>query len=313
MNKYLLRLLSKKKSERYHMPYSFSKTQSKTKSSLYKPCEYNKLLRKGTAINQKIIKRLKSYSHSISNGNGLNGNGHTRHKDPEIQKIQQEIDKAELLLEKAYKEFKEAEIKSRKLRVLLYNGLDIEDDYYMFNLDFLRSIRLTDKLYNAILNYNNSVIEEIYKYKKYVMALIRYETALAEYAMRTEGIRPEDQKRWEIKMAYREAEIQYADATIELRYELGNLLKAIKRLLEAEHRFTITKSKLEKLDVIDENVSQLQDEAIAAFYEYQDRLKDYYNARKRVSEKVREYKEARITYEIMQEKYEELLRDIMAN
>ncbi len=313
MNKYLLRLLSKKKSGRYHMPYSFSKTQPKTKSSLYKPCEYNKLLKKGAAINQKIIKRLKSYSNSISNGNGLNGNGHTRHKDPEIQKIRQEIDKAELLLEKAYKEFKEAEAKARRLRVLLYNRLDIEDDYYMFNLDFLRSSRLTDKLYNAILDYNNSVIEEIYKYKKYVMALIRYETALAEYAMRTEGIRPEDQKRWDIKMAYREAEIQYADAAIELRRELNKLLEAIRNLLRAEYKFMMTKIKLEKLDIMNEYASQLQDEAIAAFYEYQDRLKDYYNARKSVSEKVRAYKEARIKYEIMQEEYEELLRDIMAN
>jgi hypothetical protein len=73
------------------------------------------------------------------------------------------------------------------------------------------------------------------------------------------------------------------------------------------------KEKLEESDILDEYASQLQDKSIEAFFEYQERLQDYYNARKNVSEKVREYKEARMMYEMMQQKYEEALRDIMAN
>ncbi len=301
MNKYLLRLLIREKAGRYHRVHRFSKIKDKD------------LLKKGIHINQKVREQLKMYSRIISNGNGLNGNGYTHHKDPKIQKLRYEIDKAELAVDKAYKEMRKAEIKANGFGTFLYNELGIEDDFYLFNLDFLRSYGLTDELYQTILRYNEKVIDYVAKYKKYIMALSKYEALLAEYAMHTEGIRPIDQKRWETKMAYREAEIQYANATIELRYELNKLLEAIKRLLETEHRFTTTKNKLEKLDIMDENVSQLQDEVIAAFYEYQDRLKDYYNARKSVSEKVRAYKEARMMYEIMQQEYEETLRDIMAN
>ncbi len=163
-----------------------------------------------------------------------------------------------------------------------------------------------------ILHLLNSYFN-IAKYRKYIIALDRYESLFADYAIRTKSPRAIDPKRREIKMAYREAEMQYADATIELRLELNNLLKAIKYLIEAENKFVTSKNKLEKSDLLDEDISQVQDKAIEVFYEYQDRLKDYYNARKRVSEKVRTYKEARMIYEMMQKEYEEVLRDIMAN
>jgi len=272
-----------------------------------------RFLEKGIGINKIVISKLKTYSHNILDGNGLNGKGRSSHKNPELQRLRYEIEKTEFAVDRAHKELQKVEQEVEHLRSLLYYELGIEDDFYLFNLGFLRDYGLTESLYKTILNYNDKVIEHVTKYKRYIIALNRYETALAEYAIRTEGPRAIDKKRQEIKMRYREAEIQYADVTIELRYVLRKLLEAIKYLIDAEYNFTVTQDKLEKLDIIDEYATRLQDKAIETFFEYQDRLKDYYNARKSVSEKVREYKEARIMYEMMQQEYEEALRDIMAN
>jgi len=313
MNNYLRQLLIKVGSERYHQISKFGKLPNKIESSLNNCRNYKTLLEKGSKINKIIREKFKMYSRDISNGNDSNGNGHSNRRNPELQRLRYEIDKAEFASERAYKEFQKAERDVERLRSVLYHELGIQDDFFMFNLDFLKSRGLSEILYSLIFNYNIKVIDHIAKYKKYIMALNRYESAVADYAIRTEGPRAIDQKRWEIKMAYREAEIQYADTTIELRIELNKLLKAIKYLIEAEHKFAISKNKLEKSDLLNEDISQVQDKAIEAFYEYQDRLKDYYEARKSVSEKVREYKEARINYEMMQQEYEESLRDIMAN
>jgi hypothetical protein len=305
MNNYLRQFLLKMKSGNYRQTRKFSKTQN--------TYDYMLLLEKGININKIVNNKIRMYSRNILNSNGVNGNGHSHHKNPELQRLRYEIDKAEFAVDRAYEELQKVEQTVERLRNILYYELGIEDDFYLFNLGFLRDYGLTESLYETILNYNNKVIEHITKYKKYIIALNRYETALAEYAIRTEGPRAIDQKRQEIKMRYRESEIQYADATIELRHALNKLLEAIKYLIDAEYKFMMTKDKLEKLDILDEYASRLQDKAIETFYEYQDRLKDYYNARKNVSGKVREYKEARMMYEMMQQEYEEVLRDIMAN
>jgi chromosome segregation ATPase len=270
-------------------------------------------LEKGIQINEIVSQKIKMYSRNILNSNGINGNGHLHHINPELQKLKYEIDKAEFAVDRAYKELQKAEQEMEYLRIFLYNELGIEDDFYLFNLGFLKDYGLTESLYRIILNYNNKVIEYVTKYKKYVMALYKYETALANYAIRTEGQRAIEQKIREVKVAYREAEIQYANTTIKLRHALNKLLETIKYLIDAEYKFTTIKSKLEKLDILDEHASRLQDKVIEAFYEYQDRLKDYHNARKNVSKKVKEYKEARTIYETIQQEYEEVLRDIMAN
>ena len=272
-----------------------------------------RFLEKGIGINKIVIRKLKTYSRNILNSNGVNGNGHSSHKNPELQRLRYEIDKTEFAVDRAYKELQKVEQEVERLRSLLYYELGVEDDFYLFNLGFLRDYGLTESLYRTILNYNNKVIEHVTKYKRYIIELNRYETVLAEYALRTEGSRAIDQKRQEIKMRYREAEIQYADATIELRHALTKLLEAIKYLIDAEYKFMVTKDKLEKMDILDEYASRLQDKVIETFYEYQDGLKNYHDARKNVSEKVREYKEARMMYEMMQQEYEKALRDIMAN
>jgi len=313
MNNYLRQFLFKMKSGNYHQTRNFNKRQNIKYKSVNKSYDYIRFLEKGIGINTIVIRKLKTYSRNILKGNGANGNGYSSHKNPELQRLRYEIDKAEFAVDRAYKELQKAEQEVEHLRSALYYELGIEDDFYLFNLGFLKDYGLTSNLYNAILSYNNKVIEHVAKYKKYIIALNRYETALAEYAVRTEGPRAIDQKIREIKIKYREAEIQYADATIELRHTLSRLLEAIKHLIDAEYKFMVTKDKLEKLDILDEYASRLQDKVIEAFYEYQDELKNYHEARKSVSEKVREYKEARVMYEMMQQEYEEALRNIMAN
>jgi len=252
MNNYLRKLLIKVGLERYHHVSKFSKSSNKTNNSLNEYRNYKNLLEKGANINKMLRETFKMYSQSTYNGNQLNGNGHSHHKDPELQRIRYEIDKAEFAVERAYKEFEKAERGVERLRSILYHELGIQDDFFMFNLDFLRSHGFSEILYDLIFNYNIRVIDHITKYKKYIMALSRYESAVADYTIRTEGPRSIDQKRWEIKMAYREAEIQYADATIELRLELNKLLKTIKYLIEVENKFAISKNKLEKSDLLDE-------------------------------------------------------------
>jgi hypothetical protein len=313
MNNYLRKFLLKTNSGNYRRGRKFSEKQNMKYKSVHKDYDYLLFLKKGIDINKIVIRELRMYSRNILNGNGVNGNGHSYHKNPEIQRLRYKIDKTEFAVDKAHKELQKVEQDVNRFRSVLYYELGIDDDFYLFNLGFLKDYGLTEGLYRTILKYNDKVIEHVTKYKKYIIALNRYETALAEYAIRAEGPRAIDQKRWETKMAYREAEIQYADATIELRHALSKLLETIKYLLDAEYRFMAIKEKLEESDILDEYASQLQDKSIEAFFEYQERLQDYYNARKNVSEKVREYKEARMMYEMMQQKYEEALRDIMAN
>ncbi len=313
MNYYLRQLLIGFKSGSYRQTRKFSKQKSIKNNGVNEFRDHISLLEKGSYINKIVSRKLKMYSRNSINRNGVNGNGHSHHRNPELQRLRYEIDKAEFAVDRAYKELQKAEQELEYIRSLLYHELGIEDDFYLFNLSFLRDYGLTENLYNTILKYNNKVIEYVAKYKKYVIALSKYEKALADYAIRTEGSRAIDQKIQEIKMAYREAEIQYADATIELRHALNKLLETIKYLIDAEYKFMTMKNKLEELDILDEYASRLQDKVIEAFYEYQDRLKDYHNARKNVGDKVRKYKEARVIYETMQQEYEEVLRDIRAN
>jgi hypothetical protein len=313
MNNYLRKFLLKTNSGNYRRGRKFSKKQNMKHKSVHENYDYLLFLKKGIDINKMVIRELRMYSRNILNGNGVNGNGHSYHKNPEIQRLRYEIDKAEFAVDKAHKELQKVEQDVNRFRSALYYELGIDEDFYLFNLGFLKDYGLTESLYRIILKYNDKVIEHVTKYKRYIIALSRYETALAEYAIRTEGSRAIDQKRWETKMAYREAEIQYADATVELRHALSKLLETIKYLIDAEYKFMALKEKLEESDILDESASQLQDKAIEAFFEYQERLKDYYNARENVSKKVREYKEARMMYEIRQQEYEEALRDIMAN
>jgi len=311
MNKYLKLLTLKIKGYR---------TQSKS-SKLYK--KFNKstgnffshkdLLSNSKRINRMMMRKLKTYSSSIMGDDIPHNDRLQDDKNTKIKRLQIEIAKAELEVEKAYQEFQDVETEVEKLQSMLYYELGIEDDFTLFDISFLRKYRLTKHLYDAILEYNNKRIEQLVKYKKYIEELDNYEYLLEDYTILTEGRKAIDYRRRDIKLTYREAEIQYADATIELRLYLNKLLEAIRQVLYAENKFEAVRSRFESVKIEDEYSKDLKVKLQDAFEEYYKKLENYDLVRDGLDIRVKKYLEAKKIYNKMVEKYGEEMINIMAN
>jgi hypothetical protein len=259
------------------------------------------------------MRKLKSYSNSIMGSDSSYDNSLEGDKNTKIKRLQYEIAKAELQAAKAYKEFEYVENEVENLQSMLYHELEVEDDFTLFDISFLRSYGLTKHLYDTILEYNNKRIEQLAKYKKYIDTLDDYENLIKEYTILTEGTKAIDYRRREIKLTYREAEIQYADSSIELRLYLNKLLEAIKQLLYAENRFEAIKSRFERVKIEDEYSKDLKIKLQEAFEEYYKKLENYDLVRKGLDIIVKKYLEAKRIYNKMLEKYGEEMMNIMAN
>jgi len=311
MNKYLKLLTLKIKGYR---------TLSKS-SKIYKNSDeitgnffsHKDLLSNSKRINNIIMRKLKSYSNNIMAGDSLYDDSLENDKNTKIKRLQYEIAKAELEAAEAYEEFQYVEKEVENLQSMLYYELGIEDDYTLFDISFLKKYGLTKHLYDAILEYNNKRIEQLFKYKKYIEALDNYEYLLEDYTILTEGRKAIDYRRRDIKLTYREAEIQYADATIELRLYLNKLLEAIKQVLYAENKFEAIRSRFESIKIEDEYSKDLKIKLQEAFEEYYKKLENYDLVRNGLDIKVKKYLEAKKIYNKMLEKYGEEMINIMSN
>ncbi len=311
MNKYLRLLTLKTKAYLNHSKNN--KSYKNFKKYTYKSFSSKDLLSNSKQINYIMMRKLKSYSNSIMGDDSLYNDRLEEDKSTKIKRLQYEIARAELVVEKAYKEFQYIDRELEELKSMLYYELGIDDDFTLFDISFLRSYGLTKHLYDTILEYNNKRIEQLVKYKKYIEALDKYEYLLEDYTILTEGRKAIDYRRRDIKLTYREAEIQFADASIELRLYLNKLLEAIKQLLYAENKFEAIRSRFESVKVEDDYSKDLKLKLQEAFDEYYKRLENYDLVRKGLDSKVKKFLEAKRIYNKMLERYGDEMINIMAN
>ena len=311
MNKYLRLLTLKTKDYRTHSKKN--KSHKNFKKHTYKSFSSKDLLSNSKQINYIMMRKLKSYSNSIMGDDSLYDDRLEEDKNTKIKRLQYEIARAELEVEKAYQEFQYIDRELEELKSMLYYELGIDDDFTLFDISFLRSYGLTKHLYDTILEYNNKRIEQLVKYKKYIEALDKYEYLLEDYTILTEGRKAIDYRRRDIKLTYRESEIQYADATIELRLYLNKLLEAIRQVLYAENKFEAIRSRLESVKIEDEYSKDLKVKLQDAFEDYYKKLENYDLVRNGLDIKVKKYLEAKKIYNKMLEKYGEEMVNIMAN